>query len=138
VKDAIYSLLSGDATLMATLTGGLHRDVEISRQTTPAAFDADREIKPCGLLKFGSQSPVAPFYHSARLFFAVMFYERNGYANTAAARARVYALLHRQRVAPSSGSCWQIRHSDDVLETQDEALGCSLEMSRFYAVINRE
>jgi hypothetical protein len=137
MRDAIFDVLDGDVTLGATLTGGVYTGVEISRQGTPGAFDANGEIEPCGLLRFSTETPIGPHDHSARLFFSVMFYERAGYTSIEAARARVYALLHRQRVTPGSGGCWEIRHSDDVLDVEDEALGCKLAISRFYAVVNR-
>jgi hypothetical protein len=66
-----------------------------------------------------------------------MLYERDGYTSIEAARARVYTLLHRTRVTPAVGGCWTIRQSDDVLDVVDEALGCNLAISRFYAVVNR-
>ena len=140
MRAAILDLLSGDSTLMATLTGGLYDAGsvgQISRQGTAAAFDANEEILPCGLLKFSSQGEFGPYEHSSRLFFSVMLYERVGYGSIETARARVYALLHRERVTPVSGGCWEIRHADDVLDVQDEALGCSLAVSRFWAVVNR-
>lgn len=137
MRDAIFDLLSADATLMGTLTGGLHTETEISRQGTAAAFDANGEIEPCGLLRFETQTPWGPFEDSSRLYFSVMFYERAGYVSIEAARARVYALLHRVRVCPAAGGCWEIRHADDVLDTEDEALGCKLAVSRFVATISR-
>lgn len=137
MRDAIEAVLTGDGTLMATLTGGVHTATEISRQDTPSAFDANSEIEPCGLLRFETISPIGPYEHSARLFFSVYLYERSGYTNIETARARIYTLLHRQRVTPSTGGCWQIEHADDVLDQEDTALGCSLAVSRYYATILR-
>lgn len=137
MRAAIEAVLVGDGTLMAILTGGLYTAVEISRQETPAAFDADEELLPCALLKFSTQGEFGPFADSSRLFFSVMFYERQGYVSIEAARARVYALLHRQRVTPATGGFWEMRQSDAVLDQVDEALNCSLAVSRFYAVVNR-
>lgn len=137
MRDAIKTLLENDATLMAILTGGLHTATEISRQDTPGAFDASDEILPCALLQFGSETPVAPYPHGATLYFSLMFYERSGYTNIEAARARAYLLLHRQKVTPATGACWGIRHADDVLDQEDTALGCSLAISRYYGVIRR-
>lgn len=37
IRDSIRSLLTGDATLMASLTGGVHAATEISRRNTPGA-----------------------------------------------------------------------------------------------------
>ena len=137
MRDAIYDLLNNDSTLTATLTGGLHRDGEISRQGTSAAFDANGEILPCGLLRFTTQAPVEPHDHSSRLHFSVILYQRSGYDRIETARDRAYVLLHRQRVTPAGGGCWEIRHADDVLDAEDEGLGCSLAVCRYYAVMRR-
>lgn len=137
MRDAIYDLLNDDATLMATLTGGLHTKAEISRQATPTAFDSNDEIQPCGLLKFETQTPWGVHDHSSRLYFSVMLYERSGYDNIETARGRVYTLLHRQKVSPASGGCWEIRHAGDTPDTEDPALGCSLGVSRFEATVSR-
>ena len=140
MRDAIYSLLSGDSTLMATLTGGLHQADEIgeiSRQATPAAFDANQEIQPCGLIRFSSIAPTGPYVHSARLTFSIYLYELRGYTNIETARARIYTLLQQTSVTPSVGGCWEIRHTDDVLDTRDSALECSLAITRFEAIIRR-
>jgi len=138
VRQAIYGLLSGDAALMATLSGGLHTQSEISRQLTPAAFDANGEVLPCGLLKLETQTPWGPFAHSSRLYFSRLLYQRAGYAAIEAARTRLYQLLHRQKVTLASGGCWEIRHAGEVLDAEDGALGCSLAVSRFEATILRE
>ena len=137
MRDVIKTLLENDATLMATLTGGLHTKKEISRQDTPAAFDGNGEIRPCGLLKFGTIAPHGPYDHSARLYFSVLLYERSGYDDVETARERIYTLLHRQCVSPETGSCWTIEHADDVLDQEDSALGCSLEITRYAATIMR-
>lgn len=140
MRDAIYDLLSGDATLLATLTGGVYDAAqvgEISRQTTADAFDANGEILPCALLKLGTLAPVGPYVHSARLTVSIYLYELAGYVNVEAARERIYTLLHRQAVTPTSGECWEIVHTDDVLDVRDSALNCSLAISRFAATIRR-
>jgi hypothetical protein len=138
VRDAIYDLLTSDSELMAILTGGLHTKTEISRQNTPAAFDANDEIQPCGLLKFETQTPWGPHEHGSRLYFSVMLYQRSGYDDVEAARERLYQLLHRQKVTPSNGGCWEIQHAGDVPDVEDGALGCSLAVSRFVATVLRE
>jgi len=138
VREALYDLLSNDEQLMATLTGGLHTRTEISRQNTPAAFDDSSEILPCALLKLETQTPWSPYTHGSRLYFSLLLYQRTGYEAIEAARLRLYTLLHGQKVGPSIGGCWQIRHSSDVPDVEDAALGCSLVISRFVATILRE
>lgn len=137
MRDAILAVLTGDAALTGLLTGGIYSAVEISRQTTPTAFDANDELLPCGLLKMETQTPVIPHPNGSRLFFSVMLYERAGYATIDAARKRVYALLQRQKVTPAAGGNWEILHTDDVLDTEDPGLSCCLMVSRFVAYVRR-
>ena len=138
MRQAIIDRLAGDAALMATLTGGLHTKTEISRQSTPAAFDENAELLPCGLLKFETQTPWGPHPHGSRLYFSLLLYQRAGYDAIEAARARLYQLLHRQKVTPGSGGCWEMRHAGDVPDVEDAALGCSLAISRFVAAVSRQ
>jgi len=141
MRTAISSLLSGDGTLTGTLTGGVYSAGtvgEISRQTTPDAFDANEEVEPCGLLRFETDAPWGVHDASARLYFAVLLYERVGSSAIDTARARIYALLHRQVVAPDGdGGCWEIRHAGDTLDQEDPALGCGLAVCRYVATINK-
>ncbi len=137
MRAAVKAALEADSTLMATLTGGVHTKAEISRQDTPTAFDSNDEIEPCALLKVESVGPVRPYTHGARMVLTLYFYERSGYDNIEAARERVYTLLHDGYVTPSTGSCWRILHSGDVGDQEDEALGCSMAVSRYVATISR-
>jgi hypothetical protein len=121
---------------MAILTGGLHTATQITRQDTAAAFDANDELLPCGLLRFGNEEPVGPYSHSAALDLDIYVYQRggSGYSSVEAARKRIYTLLHRQSVVPENGgTCWQIRHTNDVLDTRDDVLDASLAVARFRA-----
>ena len=129
LRSAVLAVLTGDTTLMATLTGGVYGETEISRQETPDAFDANGEIEPCALLTMEAEDPTGPFETSSRAFVAVYFYARSGYSAIDTALARVYALLHRQRV--SGESVWEIRHAGDVRDQRDPALDCAMSMSRY-------
>ena len=142
MRQAIYNLLSGDATFLAALPGGVYDLAvvdEISRQATPVAFDANKELQPCAALRLNGPVPVRPYDHGARLTFELYFYERFGFASIEPARERAYDLLHLAKLTPvgSTAGNWEIRHADDVLQQRDEALRASLEMSRFEAVILR-
>lgn len=129
IRNAIKSLLEADTTLLATLTGGVYGEAEISRQATPGAFDANGEIEPCALLTMEAEDPAGPFETSSRAFVTVYFYARSGYSAIDTALARVYALLHRQRV--SGEGVWEIRHAGDVRDQRDPALDCAMSMSRY-------
>lgn len=130
--DTILTTLTDDDTLMATLTGGVYRAKEISRQATPDAYDTNLEIKPCALLRQESVTPIAPHHDSARAIITVWFYQRSGYDAIEAARARVYALLHRTQVVG-----WDVRHSNDLVDMEDPALGLPMAVSRYVCTINR-
>jgi hypothetical protein len=127
IRDDLLSTLTGDATLMATLTGGMHTATEVSRQYTPAAFDANGEVLPCGLLRIETETPAGPYHTSARLFALLLWYQRRGYDAIDAAKTRAFTLLHELRLAGT----WQVMHADDLGDAEDEALGCSLSGSRF-------
>ncbi|GIV73540.1 hypothetical protein [Caldilinea sp.] len=136
--DAVVTLLQNDATLAAILTGGVHRAVEISRQETPGAFDNNRELLPCALVKQESATSWGPHPHSGRLYIAVWFYQRRGYDAVEAARKRVYQLLHRRKLMPGDGSgCYEMRHAGDLLDAEEAELGVSMAMSRYVATVER-
>ena len=130
--EAIVQLLQADAQLMAALPGGVHRAVEISRQATPGAYDEWRELLPCALVRQETATPWGPYEHSARLYVTVWFYQRSGYDSIEVARKRVYALLHRQRIADGN---WGIEHANDLLDSEDTGLGVPMAMSRYVATI---
>ena len=131
MRETIRALLAADGTLAGLLTGGVWAATEISRQNTPGAFDANGELRPCALVKLESEGPVGPYVTSSRLFVLVMFYERSGYTAIDAAVARTYTLLHYVK---AGAAVWEMRHAGDVLDLEDQALECSLGMSRFVAV----
>jgi len=133
---AVYNVLIADSTLTTPLTGGIHMAKEISRQTTPSAFDANQEILPCVLLKLEQGSPIGPHHHAVAFFFVAVFYQRSGYAVIHVARDRVYDLLHRQCV--SSASAWDIRFTDDSPELEDQSSQIhSMLYSRYRIILDR-
>jgi len=128
IENDLLASLTGDATLTAALMGGVHSDTQIDRSLTPAAFDANKEILPCALLKMEVESPVPPHPRGSRKFVVVYLYQRVGYAEIRAARDRIYVLWHEQKVGEK---VWQIFHADDVNDQEDGALECSLIVSRY-------
>lgn len=135
----IFSALEGDAALATILTGGLYDGTEvndISRQATPAAYDDNSELKPCAIVKPETQAPAGPHPDSSRLFVTLWFYQQNGSAAIDAGRERAYQLLHRATLA-GSGGLWDVRHVNDLLGIEMQALGVPAIMSRYVATVNR-
>lgn len=137
--DVVVAVLQGDATLAAILTGGVYdqRAVgEISRQKTPAAFDAWAELKPCAIIAGEAATPWGPHRDSGRVYFTVWLYQQHGSASVEAARTRVYTLLHRKQLSTTAG-IYEVRHANDVLGVDVQQLTAQGIMSRFYATVQR-
>ncbi len=135
----IFTALEGDAVLATILTGGLYDGTEvndISRQATPAAYDDYSEMKPCAIVKPETQAPAGPHPDSSRLFVTLWFYQQSGSAAIDAGRERAYQLLHRATLAGSDG-LWDVRHANDLLGIEMQALGVPAIMSRYVATVNR-
>lgn len=134
--DAVVTLLQNDTALAAILTGRVHHAVEISRQTTPDAYDSKRELRPCALVKHETATPWGPHDDSGRLYIVIYFY--GPLVAIEAARQRVYQLLHRTKLTPSDGSgCYDIRHANDLLDQEEPELGVPMAMSRYVATVQR-
>lgn len=135
----IFAALEGDAALSAILTGGLYDGTEvndISRQATPAAYDDYSELKPCAIVKPETQAPAGPHPDGSRLYVTIWFYQQSGSAAIDAGRVRAYQLLHRATLAGSDG-LWDVRHANDLLGIEMQALGVPAIMSRYVATVNR-
>ena len=135
----ILGALQDDAQLAGILTGGVYDGMEvsdISRQVTPAAYDDYSELKPCAILKPETQAPAGPHPDGSRLFVTIWFYQQNGSAAIDAGRERAYQLLHRATLAGSDG-LWDVRHVNDLLGIEMQALGVPAIMSRYVATVNR-
>ena len=135
LRAALKTLLEADATLVATMTGGLHDSTEISRSGTPSAYDDRGDLKPCGVLRVGTMTPMDPFDTAERQFFSLYWYQKPGdYTSIDAMRCRAKTLLHTKRVTISPGFVYEIRHADDFGDSWDDVLGCPMSYSR-YSVI---
>ena len=130
LREAVVARLQADTTLMAFLSGGVHAANEISRQNTPTAFDANGEIKPCALVKVRNDVQTGPYNTSARTGIEIYFYQRTGYDVIEAAALRTLTLLNRVQV---DTHVWDTVWSDDVNGETDDALSCSMALSRYYA-----
>lgn len=141
MRQAIYNALQADSALLALLPGGLFDAAtvgEISRQFTPAAFDANGELQACALLRYRGQNALgagSPYRHGARGTVELYFYNQPDDQ----ARERVYDLLHEAQLSPvgSAAANWRIEHTDDVLGQEDQALKAQLDLSRYTVLIRR-
>ncbi len=134
MKATVKAYLEADATLMATLTGGVHTSVEINRQEAPSAFDANGELLPCVLVRIENETSTGPYTDSSRQYLVLYFYQRRGYDAVDSALARAYVLLNRHKF--SAQSVWEVRHADDLRDARDEALDADMAYSR-YAITRR-
>lgn len=139
MRQAIYDLLSADATLTGLLPGGLYDAAEvshISRTTTEDAF-LQGDLITCALLKMGDEEPQGPYIYGSRQELSVHFFDRFGYDKIELARERVYELLHDQKLTPADSATtgnWQILWVGDTLHQRDEALDAATEISRFECI----
>lgn len=133
---AIVDTLTADATLTALLPGGIHSDVvEVSRQNTPSAFDANKELLPSALVKPGITRPDGPFVHSAAQTVEIYLYQRQGFDVIEQAARRIYELLHNQRFQPVNDfSGWLVKNTFTNIGLEDNALNCSLGLLRYQAL----
>lgn len=136
---AMANTLMADAGLAALLPGGLYdgRTVqEISRQTTPNAYDEWQEVRPCGLIRAETQTPWGPLHDGSRLYVTVWLYAQGDYAALDAARGRIYALLHRQQVHTDAG-IFEVRHASDMAGMEAAGMPAAMSVCRYYATILR-
>lgn len=126
----IKTFLESDGTLMGILTGGIHDAVEISRQETPTAFDANLELLPCGLVKVENEVPFGRNDTSTRAFVLISLYERSGYTNIYSAINRVFTILHRQN---GIAGTVDFRLVGETPDQHDPALDSSLALIRYQA-----
>lgn len=138
MREAIVSLLQGDATLTGHLPGGIfdaYEVDEISRQNTPGAFDGNSELQACAIVRVRGPVSVADTYtHGARQSVEIYLYNAPDEASE-----RIYDLLHDTRLQPAGATAgvWRIEHADDIAEQEDPALRASLDVSRYTAIIRR-
>jgi len=139
----IAATLRADATFMAGMAGGLYDGVvEISRQTTPAAFDPTtaRLKGPAALVKAGTATSVGPGRRAMLQVVRLFLYQLGGTSVIEPARRRAFALLHGQSMplGPGEGTLYEIVHLDDDMGGSDDALfGAALIICRFQAVLMR-
>ena len=131
----IKTALAANAPLMVVLTGGVYADVEeINRQLTPGAFDSNKEIKPCALIKLGTEYKLTDTRRGVRTPITIYFYERSGYASIDSAMGMVFDLLNETKIGDGT---WNIEFQNAVYQQRDQALDCALGTLRFVAARER-
>jgi len=132
LTDDLKTVLEDNDSLMALLTGAVHNDVEeISYQNTPSAFDANRELKPCALIKFGTETRLrSGILNSVQTPLTLYFYQRDDYDVIEQAMDLVFTDLNEQKIGTN---VWNIEFDIAVHQQRDVALDCALGMLRFVA-----
>ncbi len=131
LSNDVKAALQADASLVALLTGGIHNNIEeISRYNPAAAFDANKELLPCALIKVPNETPAGPYLTSVRTTFVLYFYQREGYGVIEPAMALAFADLNEKRI----GSIWNVEYVSGVYQQRDQGLDCPLGSFRFAAV----
>lgn len=130
IADSIKAALEADTALMALLTGGIHVGVEeITRQNTPTAFDANKEIMPCVLIKEGTELPLrSGFLRAVNAPVTLYFYQRQGFEVIEPAMDYAYTDLNEQKIG---SGVWNIEFDVRVNQQRDTALDCALGSLRF-------
>lgn len=132
LSEDIKSALEASYDLTEILAGGIHIGVEeISRQNTPSAFDANKEILPCALIKIGTESKLTSgLANSVNTPLVIYFYERQGYENIEPAMDLAFNILSDQKYGEN---VWLIHFDIAVNQQRDTALDCALGSLRFVA-----
>jgi len=128
------SVMEAESDLMDLLTGGVYEAIqvgEVSRQITPDAFDANKEIQPCALVKMGTEIPRGPYVTSVQTPVNIFFYERGSSVSIDEAMDMVYFLFNGQKVGDG---VWRIEHESSTWNQSDDALDANLCVLRFVAV----
>lgn len=135
LQSDVKTVLTANAPLMAILTGGVHIDVEeINITNTPSAFDANGEIKPCALVKLGTEFKLTKTRRGVQTPIVIYLYERQGYDNIDPAMVAVFDLLNDKKIGTS---VWNLEHQNTVYHQRDTALDCALGTLRFVAARKR-
>ncbi len=139
LQAATRALLTGDTTLAALATGGIHDPESLGRQELElkdVTASGSPLVKPAVFLRWTTQDPMsATALRAVRGFVEAYFYQDTGYATIQQMRQRVWQLLDQQRVTVTEPS--GVRHcafvwAGDVIEQQDDSLGgASMERSRY-------
>lgn len=153
IPQAIEAVLEADATLMATLTGGVYTErgdgrAPINPTDTAAAYSTDVtsgvvELLPCCVIRTEASVPDGSGWHAQRVTLRIGVYQKEGYGSTQTALARIRALLHNGFTTLTNGHNVHIYWLDDIArESFDDSIeggegkreGVSYEAARYVCV----
>lgn len=136
VKTAIKALLAADATFISyipdTRIFANVREIKRNAALTSGAFNANSEVLPSCLIKAETFNQFGPLmdFNASMGFIVLAFYQYANYSTIYPAQSRARELLHMNCVTKT----WEIHWADDVYDLEDEALECSLLVSRYQVI----
>jgi hypothetical protein len=145
LKQALKTLLSGDATLIALATGGVHDPDSLGRQELElkdVTATNSPLVRPAVFIRWTTEDPMdVAVINAVRAFVEIYFYQDAGYATCQQMRERTWSLLHQKRVTFDYPTGWRMTAfiwAGDVIHMQDDSLGgASMERSRYEVHLTR-
>lgn len=116
-------VMEADSDLMELLTGGVYEAIqvgEISRQLTPGAFDGNMKIKPCALIKQGTEIPRGPYRTSVQTSVQIFLYEHPKLLSISVAMDILFDLFNQLKMGDGvwtveyESSTWNERSGTDI------------------------
>lgn len=139
IKAAIKTLLGNDATFTGLVpdTRVFANKIELSRQGTAAAFDANGTIQRSLLIKQETTTPFGPHTHTGRLFIPLIFYDHEsvGAASIEAASLRAYQLLHDKKQPFADLNVFEIMRVDHLPDQEDSTITNAITLIDRYLLI---
>jgi hypothetical protein len=142
-RQTLRAFLEADATLVATLTGGIwdadELDLNLLTPNTPGIMDNLHRVKPCLLIRWRTAAPKENPFRTERRFAEFYFYSGTGAAAIETAKARVKALLNRTRLKLTDNTKLNCFHwVSDRGELPDITFGnATSDVSRYYVDYSR-
>jgi hypothetical protein len=142
-EELVAVRLEGDGTLTAILTGGVYTRAEvgrdgITRESAPAAFDADGFLKPAalvrqrGLVPDGVVRDQIERVASAAQVVEIWLYEDRGYASIDGALEELFGLLEGYQFESGFPAEW----INTIDREQDEGALAGASLARMDFLIN--
>lgn len=131
LSDTVKDVLANDATFAGYATGGIHAEPEISRQTTPTAFNANGELLPCCLVVLKEVQQNDSHRKAVRQFVDLFFYQRwqAGTDSIDNMANRAYRLLHDTRIPGTA----RIYFEDELPDVPEPVLSANVRLATYVA-----